>query len=1071
MQKNQNPAISVPSCPTLYSGGNNKGMRIHATCASIAPIHTTIRCLRFIIIHTAQKILPLTRGYNLPMRLGLCFGVLLIGVIAGYAQMAQLEWQIKPGVEGGVWSGGANTKLVNDRRAVNPNGRAVYSFRLLSGMDVQLKMAIGGTGKLRVLSGKTGLLYQTISGGVQNRAYSFRVPPAPPVQSVQVILETGKGAGLALYAIELKASDRDEDRDGIGDAVERMLGAQAGTLKPLKPVNPATTFQTGAAYEPRLDLQTDAVIVYSDDPARIEGWRQAGYIVQTMGGFRDYTPYAEANPGSVQTRKNGEPMQIQGSFYLAPTEDRKQKQLNYYQRAVASGSQAVIPEEPEYWAQAGYEEFFKTAWRQAYGTEWQPPHESIVTRWQADRLKANLMTQMVHEILSDTQQRSPNVRRMTAVHSPLNYALWAICFAHHQALLNPLVQEVIGQVWSDTVRVPVLSDGAWKTESFAMAYLEYASLVGLLRDTGKTLWFLMDPLSDVPDLDVNLLKRYYADTLAAAALFPEVTRYEVLPWPERIFGRVPAEYAGTILSAIRALEQIAQQSAQPLDAGSPEIGIIFSDSMVFQRGEPEPSHLEDFFGLAIPLVKAGVPLQVLSLERVTEPGYLRRVKVILLSYDYQKPLSPAVHDALVQWVQNGGWLLTTGGTDAYNDAPGWWRDTGVNSSPLKDLMSKMGLQVTTRSVPPETAPENAWKLVAQHGTEPQRNINNRRWVTIDLNPYARTNETVYIRFHDTLPDTGWGPLVRQVRLEGDGRTLAAFYAGTAAEQIFMYTDDGSRLSDQGRFADGHAAFIYRIPLQKVNNATLNIEIAQEWSLSLSTVPPFNERIVTPNRNDLPRVRMREDEIITLCNLNGGEVIYTFDGQPAGAAKQIGRGGMMLVGIPGRAFGHDPGGADKVRTLVRHIAGRAGLRYRERSRFLLKRGDWHIAYGTLRQTTLRGTYLDVLDPRLTIARDLQLMPGMPRVLLNVENSLKGLKLLHTNARVILSNNSASELNYLLKGPAGTPGVARVATGGKRPKVEAFDPNGSPVPINIDMEGSSMLIRWNMNPQGTLLLIKL
>lgn len=1004
------------------------------------------------------------------MRFGFCCAVCILVMITCPAQMAQLEYQIKPGSEGGAWVGGTNTKLVNDRRTINPNGRAVYQFRLLSGMSVQLKLTIGGTGKLRVVSDKTGLLFQSISGGVQNRAYSFRVPTAPPVQNVQVILETGRGAGLALYAIELKATDRDEDKDGIGDAVERLLGAQAGALKPIQPAAPRTTFQTGAAYEPRLDLQTDAVIVYSDDPARINGWRQAGYLIQTMGGFRDYAPYAEANPGSVQTRKNGEPMQIQGSFYLAPTEDRKQRQLDYYRRAVDAGSQAVVPEEPEYWAQAGYEEFFKTAWQQAYNIPWQPPHESILNRWRADQLKANLMMQMVHDILSDTQQRSPNVRRMVAVHSPLNYALWAICFAHYQTLLNPLVQEVIGQVWSDTVRMPILSDGAWKTESFAMAYLEYASLVGLLRDTGKTLWFLMDPLSDVPDQDISLLKRYYADTLIAATLFPEVSRYEVLPWPERIFGRVPPEYAGTILSAVRALEQIAQQSAQPMDAGSPEIGILFSDSMVYQRGEPEPSHLEDFFGLAIPLVKAGLPLQVLSLERVPEPGYLRRVKVLLLSYDYQKPLSPAVHDALVQWVQNGGWLLMTGGTDAYNDAPGWWKETGAGS-PLSALLTTMGLRVSTRSVPPEVAPADAWKTVAQHGTEPQRNINNRRWVSIDLSQYARANQTVYLRFHDTLPDTGWGPLVRQVRLEGDGRILAAFFTGTSAEQIFMYTDDGSQLSDQGRFADGRSSFTYRIPLQKVNSATLNVEIAQEWSISLSTVPPYNERLMTPNRNDLPRIRLREDEVMTLFTMEGGEVIYSYDNQPAGAAKQIGRGGVMLVGVPGRGFGHDPGGAERVRTLTRHVAGRAGLRYRERSRFLLRRGDWHVAYGTLRQTTLRGTYLDVLDPRLAIVRDLQLMPGMPRLLLNVENSLRSLKLLHTNARVVLANESGTELNYLLKGPVGTPGVARIATGGKRPKVEALDSNGIPVPVNVDVEGASMLIRWNMNPQGTVLRVRL
>jgi hypothetical protein len=102
-----------------------------------------------------------------------------------------------------------------------------------------------------------------------------------------------------------------------------------------------------------------------------------------------------------------------------------------------------------------------------------------------------------------------------------------------------VVEEVIGQVWSDTVRTPLPSDGEYRAEPFATAYLEYASLAGLLRESGKRLWFLCDPLSDVPNRPLEEHQQFYFATLVASLMFPEATGYEVLPWPERIFGMCP----------------------------------------------------------------------------------------------------------------------------------------------------------------------------------------------------------------------------------------------------------------------------------------------------------------------------------------------------------------------------------------------------------------------------------------------------------------------------------------------------------------------------------------------------
>ncbi|MGC3958161.1 MAG: hypothetical protein QM813_09545 [Verrucomicrobiota bacterium] len=57
------------------------------------------------------------------------------------------------------------------------------------------------------------------------------------------------------------------------------------------------------------------------------------------------------------------------------------------------------------------------------------------------------------------------------------------------------------------------------------------------------------------------------------------------------------------------------------DCGTTGIGVVASDSLMFQRGEPTPSdpHLGNFYGLAMPLMKRGVPVTPVQLENFTVP--------------------------------------------------------------------------------------------------------------------------------------------------------------------------------------------------------------------------------------------------------------------------------------------------------------------------------------------------------------------------------------------------------------------------------------------------------------------
>ena len=47
--------------------------------------------------------------------------------------------------------------------------------------------------------------------------------------------------------------------------------------------------------------------------------------------------------------------------------------------------------------------------------------------------------------------------------------------------------------------------------------------------------------------------------------------------------------------------------------------------------------------------------------------------MLLLSYEFMKPLHPGVHAGLVEWVRRGGTLIYVGAdTDPFHKARDWW---------------------------------------------------------------------------------------------------------------------------------------------------------------------------------------------------------------------------------------------------------------------------------------------------------------------------------------------------------------------------------------------------------------
>lgn len=487
-----------------------------------------------------------------------------------------------------------------------------------------------------------------------------------------------------------------------------------------------TTFQTFSPYSPAIDIASDVAIVYGSGPDfadRADAWRKRGYAVSLMtgiswGGYEAYYVTGGAfKKEEVQTDAKGR-LRMHGDSttvgYNVPTGAYIEFIKSYIEPAVDAGIDALYLEEPEFWAQTGWSEAFKRAWQDYYGEPWQAPDSSVDAQYRASRLKYELYYKALRDVFAHAEARAAAKGRTIECHVPthslINYAQWRIVSPESHLIDIPQLDGYIAQVWTGTARTANMYRGEKKERTFETAYLEYGQMLGMVRPTGKKVWFLADPVEDNPHRSWNDYRSNYECTVIASLFWPEVHRYEVLPWPDRIFQGsyammdmdlasgdrkgIPADYATELLTVLNALNDMKQDDVR-YDAGSRGIGVIVSDTLMFQRAEPTPSDpmLGHFYGLALPLVKHGVPVEIVQLENTIYPPCLAPYKVLLLSYEGQKPLKPEYHDALAAWVKNGGRLLYVGDdSDPYHHVREWWNDNAANDkTPRMDLFARLGV--------------------------------------------------------------------------------------------------------------------------------------------------------------------------------------------------------------------------------------------------------------------------------------------------------------------------------------------------------------------------------------------
>lgn len=858
----------------------------------------------------------------------------------------------------------------------------------------------------------------------------------------------------------------DADGDGLTDAVEAVLGTDPNQPDTMarESRQPSTSFQTHSGYLPEADVKTDVVIVAGNGEETIRSWAQMGYTPHVMVGFRAGQGYIDEHPGSGQTDADGRVLDCgPGSYYMVPTEDRKDYHREYFRLAVLRGAKAAGPEEAEGFARAGYSSSFKSIYEERYGEPWVDPTASVDARYRADRLKAELQYELLNACWDGARSADPKVDLYLFTHSPVNYASWSIISPHWRVVADGRINGMVGQVWTGTARTATTLRGDTRERTFENAYLEYASLVGLARDTGIDLWFLMDPLEDNPDRSMADYYGNYVRTLAASLFFPEVSKYETMPWPTRIFGRVPDEFATTICTVVGALADIQNHAEWSITPERAPIATFVADSLQWQRGDPSPSDFNGFYGLCLPFVGDGVPVSVAQLERAPEPGYLDHYKTLLLSYDAMKPLDPQINVGLADWVRAGGELLVFGGDDAYNAVDEWWTQAGY-SSPQAHLMEQLGLDVGD---PEASRGESVtWHEVARTDYT-GRDLENLTTLALDLSQFAEEAGTVALRFEDSKKNDGWGALVRHVRVEAtlQGEPVVyEFDPGTSGETPHTLLAGGAVSAPGARFADGQESFAYAFDVDPGTTVGAQVLIGNQYIVSAAGVLS-KERVL---QGDLFEGDLRLPNYLPLMAYPapGRPAMRDSDGNAVMFRAGVGEGTVTYCGLPPSAFTRSPElDALLPRLLVNPPAPSVSMEVR--------RGPY-VAARSLEAGEYRteGLYVDLLTPDLRIERSVELGPD-ECVFLKDWSDLADTgspQLIATSSHVAVQRADDDTLALLLQGPERTPGVARVFLGARTVAgIQAVDPSGREVEVSSTLEEGTLRLDYPGMPLGVALRI--
>lgn len=465
-----------------------------------------------------------------------------------------------------------------------------------------------------------------------------------------------------------------------------------------------TTVQEAGGYSTFSLVLTDSVMSYvgtldaTDLP--LSSWKQhtddvnVGIMIAINRGGKSYLNKDKSNYDDIQMDKSGKYIvhTENSAWYMVPSSDWNDYVCTNLDRLVRTYKLPfIVLEEPEMWHKSGYSASFKAEWKEYYGTEWEDQTSSPDAWYRSMRLKTHLFQRLLDRIGKELHEKYPDLKIYIASHSTLSYNAWSITSGLDSYMSMGLLNGFIGQTWSDTIRSNVPFEGASVSMPFHSAFLDYSSYLASQYDTD--FYALADPMADSKDLTEEKCRVLYLETIAAQMMQPAIQRFEIMPWVTRAFSGVSNSYK-TIQMNIQKMQNDLVGRDVTLTAGTPGVTYLISDSLswVTTGNNWAPNSSDGFYGVTLPLVNAGIPVQFVSLDTLTDVSALKDATILILTLDNILPQNEKNLEVLAQWVREGGVLLTvTGYSQFWEMESAWWDESPLAS--LLDLLDMKDVEI------------------------------------------------------------------------------------------------------------------------------------------------------------------------------------------------------------------------------------------------------------------------------------------------------------------------------------------------------------------------------------------
>ena len=790
-----------------------------------------------------------------------------------------------------------------------------------------------------------------------------------------------------------------------------------------------TAFQEAAPYDPGTDSRADVAMIYGINDSfeeRFNRWRQAGYRMHVMtgvawGGYADYVRgewdgaqhYDDAQTAAGGFRLEHGISQGRDIFYMMPSMAYNRYLAEKLRRVVDAGATAIHLEEPEFWARAGYSEGFKREWQDFYGEPWQDQASSPDARYRSSKLKQWLYTRSVAYLFRElkdyaAQKGISEFKCYVPTHSLINYAHWQIVSPESQLLTIDDFDGLIGQVWTGTARTPNVYRGVRRQRTFEAGYCEYAACAAMVRATDRKLWQLADPIEDNPNYCWDDYRVNWECTVTASLLVSESERFEIMPWPRRIFratyptmnlGELPAQ---ALLDDY--LLRLERDGKMDLLADTRRAVALYQDYYQ-NRGEEGKQDTLGFAALAdrSDVVRFGDVWDAISgfykeLQSWPDQADAQRIRDALAAFYHnpteQRSYIPPDYATELQIVWNALTDMSWPGDTE------WLRgQTGVGLALSDTLMYQRG----------DPAPSDH-DMSSFYGLAMPLL---KRGTALSMVQLERVNDAGYL-------DTDAGAGIRALMLTYEGmKPLKAEWHVALADWVRR----------------GNALILF--------GAGDAFDGVREW---------WNQ-----NGNGYARAQDHLTEMLGLGRT------------PEAGWYAVGQGWVIIEPASPAALAHDPRGDTRVAQAVRAAFRLLSLPWQESGVLALRRGPYVVAAGmdetpadsSSETAALAGVFVNLYDPRLSIYVNPTIRPDTRWLLYDLARCPQHPWVIAAAGRVRSESYDDHSLTFIVEGMAETRCSARVRLPAPPTRVTASDGEAT---CEWDAYTRTALIRFANQPQG-------